>query len=351
MSNVLPADNIEVIAPNLKKRLSGVTSTILRLVPIQAKSIGIVTTGPGLPADIPHLPLRKVMRLPKDRTRVWHARRNTEMVMGLFLRDILRLRLRLLFTSAAQRDHTGFTKSLIARMDRLVATTRKAASYLEHDATVVMHGVDTELFFPAEDKLALRRELDLPDGQLIGCFGRIRDQKGTDVFVDALLKFLPENPDANAIILGRVLPQEQSYLDAMTAKIIEAGLQDRIHFKGELPWEDVLRHYRALDLYVAPQRWEGFGLTPLEAMASGVPVIATPVGAFDEIIVEGGTGTIVPIGDVDRLASEIAIWLGDSEKLEKAAQDSRAHVLENFPIAKEAETLVGIYREMLAAGE
>ena len=351
MSKVPEPEDVEVIAPNLKKRLSGVTSTILRLVPIQAKSIGIVTTGPGLPDDIPHLPLLKVMRLPRNRTRVWHARRNTEMVMGLFLRDVLRLPLKLLFTSAAQRDHTGFTKSLISKMDRLVATTGKAASFLEHDATVVMHGVDTKLFFPAEDKPALKRDLGLPDGPLVGCFGRIREQKGTDVFVDALLRYLPEHPDKHAVILGRVLPQEQSFLDAMTAKIAEAGLQDRIHFKGELPWEEVLRHYRALDLYVAPQRWEGFGLTPLEAMASGVPVIATPVGAFDEIIAEGVTGTIVPIGDADRLAAEMATWLEDLAKLETAARDSRAHVLENYPIAKEAATLVGIYREMLATAE
>jgi mannosyltransferase len=350
MSSPPPLNEIEVIAPNLKKRLSGVTSTILRLVPIQAKAIAIVTTGPGLPEDIPHLPLSKVIRLPRNRTRVWHARRNTEMVMGVFLRDVLRLPLKLLFTSAAQRDHTGFTKSLIAKMDRLVATTRKAASYLQHDATVVMHGVDTDLFHPADDKPAQKHELGLPDGPLIGCFGRIREQKGTDVFVDALLNFLPDHPKAHAVILGRVLPQEQSFLDGITAKIADAGLQDRIHFKGELPWADVLRHYRALDLYVAPQRWEGFGLTPLEAMASGVPVIATPVGAFDEIIVDGVTGTIVPIGNVDRLTTEMGNWLGNSDALKRAAQSSRTHVLENFPIAKEAETLVGIYREMLDTG-
>ncbi len=343
-------DPIEVIAPNLKRRLSGVTSTVLRLVPIQAQSIGIVTTGPGLPEDLPHIPLWKIFVLDRGQRRVWHARRNTEMLLGLILRGVFRRRLALLFTSAAQRDHTGFTKWLISKMDRLVATTHKAASYLEREATVVMHGVDTTLFHPTDDKAALKAELDLPPGPLIGCFGRIRHQKGTDVLIDALLRYLPEAPQTHAVILGRVLPKEQSFLSDLTARIDAAGLSDRIHFRGEVPWEDVLRHYRALDLYVAPQRWEGFGLTPLEAMASGVPVVATPVGAFEEIIVEGTTGTIVPIGDVDRLSAAIADWIDDPDRLAKAGAASREHVVTRFPITREAETLVGIYRDLIATG-
>ena len=81
-----------------------------------------------------------------------------------------------------------------------------------------------------------------------------------------------------------------------------AGLQDRILFLPEVPVEEMPRWYQALDLLVAPQRWEGFGLTPLEAMACGVPVIATTVGAFDELVVEGETGRLIPPGDTGRCA-------------------------------------------------
>ena len=84
--------------------------------------------------------------------------------MGILLRDVLGLPLKLLFTSAAQRDHTGFTKSLIRKMDRLVATSRKAASYLDHDANVVMRGVDTDLFFVELDSLCFFLSLSqMPD--------------------------------------------------------------------------------------------------------------------------------------------------------------------------------------------
>ncbi|TMV40442.1 glycosyltransferase family 1 protein, partial [Thioclava sp. BHET1] len=139
---------IEVIAPNLKRRLSGVTTTVLRLIPIQSREIGIVATGPGLPPEIPHLPLSRVALLPGDRWRVWHARRNNEMVLGLILRHLLRRRFRLLFTSAAQRDHKPFTKWLIRQQDAVVATTPQAAAFLERPAQVIMHGVDTRIFHP-----------------------------------------------------------------------------------------------------------------------------------------------------------------------------------------------------------
>ena len=81
---------IEVVAPNLKRRLSGVTATVVRLIPVQARMIGIVATGPGLPADLPYIPLTRAATLPRDRWRVWHARRNTEMALGLILRRLLR---------------------------------------------------------------------------------------------------------------------------------------------------------------------------------------------------------------------------------------------------------------------
>ncbi|MEM9394036.1 MAG: glycosyltransferase family 4 protein [Pseudomonadota bacterium] len=348
MSDGLPLSELKVIAPNLKRRLSGVTSTVIRLVPLQARSFPIRATGPGLPADVPTIPLASCFVLPRNRWRVWHARRNTEMALGLVLRVLFRRKLKLLFTSAAQRQHTGFTKSLIARMDGLIATTGKAASYLDHPSSVIMHGVDTTVFFPTDDQAALKAHLGFGAGPLIGCFGRIRHQKGTDVFVDALCRLLPDHPDVQAVILGRALPKEQGFLDELKSRISAAGLSSRVHFRGEVEWQEVVAHYRALDLYIAPQRWEGFGLTPLESMASGVPVLATRVGAFDEIVVPGLTGEIVPIGDIDALAEAMMRWLGDPAKLAAARLDCRAHVTGNFAIEGEAGRIIEVYERLLA---
>ncbi|MCQ0969422.1 glycosyltransferase family 4 protein (plasmid) [Paracoccus sp. TK19116] len=338
-----------VIAPNLKRRLSGVTATVVRLIPVQARMIAIRATGPGLPPEVPHIPLIRATMMPRDRWRVWHARRNTEMALGLILRRILRRRFRLMFTSAAQRHHTGFTRWLIRQQEALVATTPQAASYLERPATVVMHGVDTETFHPTADRAALRKSLGLdPDAVLIGCFGRVREQKGVDLLVGAGLDLLPTRPRAQIVFTGRITPDNRAFADDLKAKIRDAGLGDRIRFLGELPWADLVRHYQALDLFVAPARWEGFGLTPLEAMACGVPAIASRVGAYEALIRDGETGSLVTTGDRASLATALARWLDDDQARAEASLAARAHVEANHTIETEARALIAIYRDLLA---
>lgn len=339
---------IEVIAPNLKRRLSGVTATVVRLVPIQARQIGIVTTGPGLPADLPHVPLSACLTLPRNRWRVWHARRNTEMALGLVLRHVFRRKLRLMFTSAAQRHHKGFTRWLIRRMEAVVATSDRAKTYLQVPATVVMHGVDTQTFRSATDRAALRRDLGLPeDGVLIGCFGRVRAQKGVDLLVEAACTLLPARPQVQVIFTGRITEDNRVFHQDQLAKLRNAGVADRVHFLGELPWEDVVRYYQALDLFAAPARWEGFGLTPLEAMASGVPVVASRVGAFETLITPE-TGTLVAPGEAQDLTEALRGWLDDPARLAAGAAAARAHVLAHHRIEDEAAALVAIYRQLLA---
>ncbi|MBB1492065.1 glycosyltransferase family 4 protein [Paracoccus sp. MC1854] len=342
--------DIEVVAPNLKQRLSGVTATVVRLIPVQARMIGIVATGPGLPPGLPHVSLARAATLPRNRWRVWHARRNTEMALGLVLRHLLRRRYCLLFTSAAQRRHTGFTRWLIRQQDALIATSPQAASYLERPAEVILHGVDTGVFHPAPDQAALRREIGLdPKALLIGCFGRVRAQKGVDLLIEAALRVFPRHPRAQLVFSGRITPDNRTFVDDLMARAQAAGIADRIRFLGEIPWDDVVRLYRTLDLFAAPARWEGFGLTPLEAMASGVPVIAARVGAYETLIRDGETGTLVPREDVEALAAALERWLSDDAGREAAGRAARAHVEANHAIEGEARAIVAVYRRLLEA--
>lgn len=340
---------IEVVAPNLKRRLSGVTATVVRLIPVQARMIGIVATGPGLPPELPHIPLSRAATLPRDRWRVWHARRNTEMALGLILRRILRRKYKLLFTSAAQRQHTGFTRWLIRQQDALIATSPLAAGYLERPATVILHGVDLSVFHPAPDRAALRAELGFaPEDIVIGCFGRVRAQKGVDLLVEAALRLFPTRPRARLIFTGRVTADNQTFTDDLRSRIAAAGLSDRIRFLGEVPWEQVVRNYQAIDLFAAPARWEGFGLTPLEAAACGVPTVAARVGAYETLIRDGETGSLVPREDVDALTDALARWLDDDAGRQAAGQAARAHVAANHAIEGEARAIVEVYRRLLA---
>lgn len=342
---------IDVIAPNLKRRYSGVTSTVIRLVPVQADQIAIATTGPVLPQSVPRFPLWKLPFLSRSGpsgARIWHSRRNIEMLTGLLLAWILRKRFKFVFTSAAQRRHSGYSRWLIRNMDAVIAASGKAASYLEVPATVILHGVDAEEFAPSQDRRALRARLGLPvDALIVGCFGRLREQKGTDFFVDAMLTLLPQHPEAYGVIMGGVTSQHQAFVDGLKAKITAAGLSDRLLILPEDKGFSIAPWFQAADIYVAPQRWEGFGLTPLEAMSCGVPVVAARVGAFEDLVVPGKTGFLVPVGDVAAITEATGRLMADDDLRVRMAKAAREKVVTQHKLVHEAEAITAVYRTLL----
>lgn len=356
MPRVSLAD-VEVVLPSLNRRYSGVTSTVVALVPAQAETRAVAVLGPNLPLSFPRIRWRELLAggwaPPRGRRhRVWHARRNIEMLAGVLLRDGLRQPWKLVFTSAAQRRHSRWTRFLIRRMDAVIATSPEASAYLTVPHVVSLHGVDTLRFHPVND--ARRLPGDLFAGRtvprhLAGIFGRVRHQKGTDLFVDALIRLLPERPDWGALVIGLEKPGERPYADALRTRLAEAGLDQRVRFVGEQPLDSIPTLMRALDLVVAPPRHEGFGLLPLEAQASGVPVVASRVGAHMHLIENGVTGRLVAPDDADALAAAMAAVM-DLAPEERTAMGAagRRRVEAAFSIAREAERIDGVYARLLA---
>ncbi|MGG7519582.1 glycosyltransferase family 4 protein [Allorhizobium undicola] len=341
---------IKVIAPNFKYRLSGVTSTLIQLVPEQRRrGLGVVTLGPGLPEDMPSMSfwqLPALWRRPEGVShRIWHARRNNEMLAGLILRHVLRMPLKLLFTSAAQRHHSRYTRFLISKMDAVVATSGRSGSFLKVAHTVIRHGVDTALFHPPQTNEDGMTATGLPGRYLVGCFGRVRHQKGTDLFVKAMIELLPHYPAWTAVISGRVTAEHTAFADTLKQQIKAAGLEERIRFLGEVA--DIKPWYRRLSLYVAPSRNEGFGLTPLEAMASQTAVVASDAGAYGEQIAPGETGAVVPAGDYESLRDAIRTYLADPSLAEQHGVQGVAHVRRHFALEREAEGLEKVYSQLL----
>lgn len=343
--------DITVIAPHFKRRLSGVTSTVVQLIPEQLRlGRGIVTLGPGLPRHLPKMAwssLPLLWQAPAGlKARVWHARRNNEMFVGILLRDVMRMRLKLLFTSAAQRRHTGYTRFLIRKMDGVIATNARSGSFLQVPYTVIRHGIDLDLFTPASDGELSPARVGLPGQYLIGCFGRVRHQKGTDLFVRAMIELLPHYPLWTAVICGRVTAEHQAFGEALKTSVEAAGLSPRIRFMGEV--DDIKPWYRQVSLYVAPSRNEGFGLTPLEAMASGTATVATDAGAYAELVVAGETGNVVPAGDYEALRDAIRVYLADPDLALRHGMAGLAHVRQNFALEREAKAIDAVYEAVLA---
>ncbi|MDB5548648.1 MAG: lipopolysaccharide biosynthesis protein, partial [Tardiphaga sp.] len=265
----------QVIVVNLHWRYSGVTATNRMVTPRVAKLVAARWLGSDGPDGVARMGIGDLLALRRRRVpQVWHARRNNEMIVGVVLKA-LGWPLKLLFTSAAQRHHSWITRWLIRRMDAIIATSEISASFLKRPSTVITHGVDTDRYAPPPDRRAAFAESGVPGRYAIGCFGRVRAQKGTDLFVEAMCELLPRFPDFTAVIVGQITPDQMMFATALRAKIAAAGLQDRIIITGELPIDEVVRWYKRLTIYAFTSRNEGFGLTLIEAMASGAALVAT----------------------------------------------------------------------------
>jgi mannosyltransferase len=346
---------IEIIIPNLNSRYSGVTAAATAVVPHQLKEFNFAQTGYGLPLDIPCLGLRELFRLtarplPGGRPRIFHARRNIEMLAGLILKNVFQRKLHLVFTSVAQRHHSAWTRFLYRRMDTLISTSPRSAEFLLRPVdAIVPHGVDTEIFRPAASRTQAWAESGAPGRFGIGIFGRIRPQKGVEEFVDALCSVLPHYPDFAAVITGETTPQFAAFEARLKKKIREQGLEDRFLWLGKLPTEEVRKWLQRVSLAAAVSRNEGFGLTCLEAMASGAAVIGTQTGAFDMIIRDGVDGLVVPCGDTAALTAAFDKLLSSPDELARMGKAARLRVCDSFSIQLEAEGLNTVYRGILKA--
>lgn len=337
---------------NFNRNFTGVSSTTASVLRQQQDQFDLALTGIDLPGCPDAVSRRTAMRLSRTPSNgrpfvIWHVRRNTEMRAAIWARDVLRLPIRIVFTSAARHRHSAFPRFLISRMDAVIATTEAAADLVPNVFKVVPHGVDTDVFAPAEDRAAAWAATGFPGRRGIATMGRIRPTKGTDRFVDVMLRLLPRYDDVTAVITGRAMPKDQSFLAGLKAKVDEAGLTDRIIFAGELPTDQMPGFIRGLSLMLHLPRYEPFGVTPLESLASGVPFIATDTGGqYRALTDQGRAGVIVEEEDIDAAVDVAAGLLDTPERHNDMARAARAAALTRFSIANEAAGIAEVYERV-----
>lgn len=342
----------ELIVTNFNRNFTGVSATAAGVVRHQAGRYDLVLAGhplPGCPDPVTRAQaLRLSRRPPPGRPfTLWHVRRNPEMRAALWARDVLRLPVRIVFTSAAIRRHSAYPRWLIARMDAVIATTEAAARFVPHVRAVVPHGVDPDRFTPAPDRAAAWAASGYPGTRGIATIGRIRPEKGTDRFVEAMLRLLPGQPDVTALVIGRAAGADQGFLAGLKARIAEAGLAGRILFPGEVAPDRLPALMRALSLVVQLPRYEGYGMAPLEGMASAVPFVATDAGCYRRFADGGRCGLIT---DGTGAADAIAALLAEAERHAAMARAARTAAETRFSLAREAEDIAAVYEALWAEG-
>lgn len=269
------------------------------------------------------------------------------MIQALLAKKVFGAKLKIVFTSTAQRHHSKFTKWLMSQMDGIITTCSAAHSYLENPADIVIpHGINLTKFQAPADKSAAWKTLGFPGEYGIGIFGRVRHQKGVDLLVEAAIPLLQNDPKPTVVIVGETTSKFHEFQKGLEQKIAAAGLSERIIFHGKRPEFELAPLFQAMSLVAALSRNEGFGLTVLEAMASGAAVLASHAGAWQDIITEGEHGFTVPCGDPQATQEKLSTLLSQPNELLTMGTKGRAHVEENYSVEKEAESLSSFYQKV-----
>jgi mannosyltransferase len=268
----------------------------------------------------------------------------------LIAKTVFGAKIKIAFTSTAQRHHSRFSRWLMRRMDAIISTCSEAASYLVERAPdiIVPHGVDITTYVPAESRQVAWRETRLPGQFGIGIFGRVRYSKGIDILVDALIPLLPQYPGLTVVICGECAPKDQAFLRQLQASIAQAQLSDRFVFLGKQPFSALPKLFQSMSLVAALSREEGFGLTPLEAMASGTAVITSQAGVWPDIIRNGIDGYCLSTHNISDVRAVFDSMLADLDKTHEMGRVAREYMAKEYSVSREAKQLTQFLKTLVA---
>jgi len=237
----------------------------------------------------------------------------------------------------------GLAHRVVAVSGQLRAHHAARTGFAAERITVIHNGVDTRRFRPdLETRERVRRELGLPDGEFcIGCVGNLLPVKDHMTLLRAMGEFAQESRAWRLLLIG-----EGPERPALEAFVNRAEWRGRVCLLGSS--NRVAELLQAIDAYVLPSVFEGISNALLEAMASGIPAIATAVGGNPEVIIDGVSGLLFPAGDSGRLAGHLRALEAQPEMRQRLGREARRRVAEEFSIDSMAGKYADLYQ---AAGQ
>ncbi len=193
---------------------------------------------------------------------------------------------------------------------------------------VVYNGVDPDRYYLPCLREEAKRRLELPEtARVVGVVGHLTRKKGHRVFLDAFQQVLRRQPETVALFLG-----EGGERENLVARAKELGVAAQVRFAGFHP--DVLPFYAAMDLVVLPSvEGEGLPRALLEGGLLSRAAIGTRLSGVPEIVRDGETGFVVPVGDADALADRMSVLLGDGALRERMGRTAREYIAATFTVA------------------
>lgn len=241
----------------------------------------------------------------------------------------------------------GINKPLLSGVGRVIAVSEAVAESLRQNGvieaakiTVVHNGIDIDRFAPA----ASLRKSDSP--VVIGTVGHLAPIKGQDVFVRAAALISRSRNGVQYVVIGEDKSPQRENRKALESLVAELGLNEIATMPG---WsDDMPALLSSLTLFVSAARSEPFGLAIVEAMAAGLPIVATKSEGALEIIENGFSGKLVPADDPEALAQAINELLDDPLECSRLSRNAQHAARERFSLMRMAHDIERVYREVLA---
>ena len=243
-------------------------------------------------------------------------------------------------------------RELVHEVDRIVAATEHERWLLEQvyavprqRVTVIPLGVHRERFRP-RDQATARARLGLEaDARILLSVGRIEPLKGLDILIESLSE-MTERERLLLLIVGGDDRAERE-LARLRAVADAAGVADLVRFVGAVPHGQVEAYYNAADVVVMPSFYESFGLVAVEAMASGVPVVASRVGGLTSTVADGRSGYLIPWRCPGPFAEKLDLLLGN-ESLRRALGATASESMQVYEWSSVAARLLDLYATLRA---
>ncbi|MCS7127883.1 MAG: glycosyltransferase family 4 protein [Sulfolobales archaeon] len=229
---------------------------------------------------------------------------------------------------------------------RVIAVSKAAEAFIRHftniPISVIPNGVDTSVFRPVRNKDAVKAKFGVSGKDVVLYVGRMSYRKGPHVLLNAFASI--DNDKAVLVMVGSgdMLP----FLRVQTKFL---GIEDKVVFMGHVPDEILPEVYRMGDIFVMPSiTSEAFGAVILEAMASGLPIVATAVGGIPEILEESDAGLLVTSGNELKLKEAILTLLSNSYLRDLYGENGRKTVEEKYSWDKIIPKIESLYKEVIS---
>jgi glycosyltransferase involved in cell wall biosynthesis len=183
-------------------------------------------------------------------------------------------------------------------------------------------------------------EMHPPTGRDVVFVGRLVRNNGPREFLQAAARVVDDHPDAHVHVVGT-----GPLAEPLVERAAELGIADAVTFHGFV--DDIRTAYELADVFCRPSYSEGLPLTVLESMASGVPPVVSDIAGVPEVVDDGETGLLLPVGDTDALVDSLSACLADPDRLATMGRNARDYAERELSWADRVRKVISVYESTL----